>query len=388
MRACCVVALFISAASADIHACVQHPDASDSCSEAIPLGDATSLLQLGNLKTTSGEQVSKDLADDCAEGSCTLGQWSAWTDCSKTCGFGTRSRSREVTEVSKDSSECGCLEQTETCCVAECEMKPEGVFYKVCGKVKSVVNNKAVPGAIVNFQDLEQTSDENGEFCFEEVPEGEATFISKKEDWVEDEEKVTVSGVPTPEVILEMAPKIDANQWRIVLTWGAQQTTPATDLDSVTRIKHVGCTKIDFNTLNNQPPPCGGMDGKLELDHCYEGPLAASEGSNGCDASKESKPETTFIDAKDCTSSECLLTFEVNHYSRESGKGGQYDTVTLEQSKAVVKVYNGQHNHPVNIFHVETHGVIKGNDWKVFSLDTKAAEVKDCQNNKLICDAI
>lgn len=138
MRASCVLALVFSSALGDN--CIAGPDGSRVCHEDVALSDATALLQQRNVKMSQSAQDEMGMATlqhtatrRCVHGNseladargCTFGVWSEWTACTKTCGSGTRTRSREVT-AAEDAAACGCLKEAETCnvddCSVDCEM--------------------------------------------------------------------------------------------------------------------------------------------------------------------------------------------------------------------------------------------------------------------------
>lgn len=138
MRACCVLAL-LWGASGDTTGCpLSKGGGPDACREDIPLGDATSLLQARHAaaverhqgELTPAEMTARTrrcLDDEVAavpKGDCSLGQWSDWGACTKTCGSGTRERRRTVSSVGDGDGKCGCTAEADTCNVDPCDDKP------------------------------------------------------------------------------------------------------------------------------------------------------------------------------------------------------------------------------------------------------------------------
>eukprot|EP01004_Peranema_trichophorum_P007321 NODE_60_length_4100_cov_55.328640_g50_i0.p1 GENE.NODE_60_length_4100_cov_55.328640_g50_i0~~NODE_60_length_4100_cov_55.328640_g50_i0.p1 ORF type:complete len:1365 (-),score=567.13 NODE_60_length_4100_cov_55.328640_g50_i0:5-3496(-) len=72
---------------------------------------------------------------------CVISEWTKWSECDKTCGSGSRSRSRAVIQASLFAgAECGSLQETEACntdpCPVDCVMSdwlPWGSCSKTCG---------------------------------------------------------------------------------------------------------------------------------------------------------------------------------------------------------------------------------------------------------------
>jgi len=243
----------------------------------------------------------------------------------------------------------------------------------LCGKVKSAVDNKVVPGAIVEFKESKKKSDDKGEFCFEDAvtlvnkKPKEVTLKATKEGWYDEEQTLEVSE-STDKVIVEMSPKVKPGEWRFVMTW---ETKPL-DLDAITKFgldgpasgSDSGC-EVDYNAKNKDITcKSNGIKGRLDLDHCWEGATCP-------DASKEGKPETTTIDVKNCDG-DCTVSFKVNNYSAEN----KYDKATLAESKAVVRVYNSANQEAVATYNIEKDGKVDGYNWYVCSVDTTAVPPK------------
>lgn len=78
---------------------------------------------------------------DCTKSPCAVSDWSAWSECSKPCGGGQRERTREVREMIKGrESSCPALSESETCntapCPVDCQVSPWSAWSgcsKTCG---------------------------------------------------------------------------------------------------------------------------------------------------------------------------------------------------------------------------------------------------------------
>lgn len=57
----------------------------------------------------------KDCPDDCV-----VSEWSQWSSCSKSCGGGIQSRTRELLQASSTGASCGPMVQTRACSTAPC----------------------------------------------------------------------------------------------------------------------------------------------------------------------------------------------------------------------------------------------------------------------------
>jgi len=126
MRAVCVVAAYILAgASAEISGCVLDPSAPNACRQGTPLADSTSLLQVKATERVQDESKAAALTQTaagtqrCSNEGCTFGDWTEWGTCSKSCGIGTRTRTRDAPGP---DSKCDvvCLKEVETCNVDPC----------------------------------------------------------------------------------------------------------------------------------------------------------------------------------------------------------------------------------------------------------------------------
>lgn len=309
--------------------------------------------------------------DPCeADAVCVMGDWSAWTECSVSCGSGTKTRSRKVESVKEEAGKCPCTEEADTCNI-QCAQS----IVSLCGKVKSVVDDTPVPGAIVKFKEWKYKSDDNGEFCFDDVltlinnePQ-EVTLTATKEGWSDAEKTEEFSA--GHKVIVEMSPTLGTGEWRFVLVWG----TKPIDLDSITEYGPTGNSHciVDWNAKGDHKH-CdhNGMNGILDLDHCW-----LPEG-NCAQKGSESKPETTTIQAKDCVADatkDCTISYKVDNWSARK----ESDTATLAESKAVVTVYNSVSQGAVATFTVEKDGKVEGFDWFVCTVDPRTNTVKAVQ---------
>jgi hypothetical protein len=245
----------------------------------------------------------------------------------------------------------------------------------LCGKVKSVVDDSPVPGAIVKFKESEKKSDDEGKFCFDDAltlvnnkPQ-EVTLAATKESWSDAEKTEEVS--EGTEVIVEMSPKLGTGEWRFVLVWGEKPI----DLDSITEYGPSGedhCL-VDYRASGvHHHCDTTGMQGILDLDHCWE-----PDGT--CDqVGSEGKPETTTIQTKDCVADPtkyCNISYKIDNYSARASS----DPATLAESQAVVTVYNSVSPGAVATFTVEKDGKVEGTDWFVCTVDPRTNTVTAVQ---------
>jgi len=294
MRAVCVVAFFIllAGASAETDGCAPDPSVPDACREGIPLADSASLLQVKATERVQDQSEAAALTQNAAvtqrcsdsrDDDCAFTPWTAWSGCSKTCGsgiqtrtrqtinpekckevclkeaetcnvhecqpdspcvvgdwsdwglcdcdHGVRTRSRKVTSVEERAGECPCTEEAGPCGADECGGTIVKRTVHVCGKVQDVADHtKKIVGAQVTTNGEEpQTTNNYGEFCFD-LPEGPVQFTVTAEGY-DTEEGVSREVVKDKDIdVIEMSKPLGGAQWRIVLKWHNKPK----DLDSWT----------------------------------------------------------------------------------------------------------------------------------------------------------
>lgn len=97
-----------------------------------------------------------NLGDVCTGVDCKVDNWSAWSECSVTCGCGTKTRERNVTEEAENGGEvCPFLEETVACSGDQCEdmalgKNPTALVYSIAGLlaingVDNTVINQILP---------------------------------------------------------------------------------------------------------------------------------------------------------------------------------------------------------------------------------------------------
>jgi len=303
-----------------------------------------------------------------------MSEWKLGKSCNATCKkAGTETWWRKETSPAQHGGKCGETVETRPCGPKLC---PVGVVT-VSGRVKNAVDQSPVEGAKVQYDDHTVTTDGKGGFELDvnvlgDEPE-KVTLTVTKEGFIDEEhtEEITSNRKPEEEVVVEMSPKLEPGQLRFVMVWGPQPN----DLDAITKFGPGGenC-KVDYNAKTKKKTCENGVSGILDWDHCW---YWDGEDKGSCpDPSKETEPETTTISAAEC-SGECKISYKVNNYSGEQHP--QKDKGTLEESKAVVKVYSG--NKAVATFRAGEHGKIDGHYWYVFSVDVKKGtkpEITEC----------
>lgn len=466
MRSCCVVALLLSGASGETSGCVTEPGGPRTCHADVPLGDVASLLQrviappqhasaaatltqaaTGTRRCEYGADTGAGdcklgvwsgwtaCSKPCGSGTrsrsrtalpadhdgkcgclreaetcnvdpcpdvCVVGLWSEWTACSKTCGSGTRSRSREVLSVKEQAGECPCLDASETCSSNKCPEIIEELF-DVCGKVKDVSDkSKKLEGVMVTIPTLDPVkTDGNGKFCFRLSP-GVVKLTAELQGYVT-EEDVPREVVPGANVIddIQMSTLLGEDQWRIVLKWKGKPE----DLDSWTqfgrgkmqlkykdRVEEKDCTlwwkyqhimkrgleskhNGKHNGLVDEPLKCGSNGVTAHLDQDNE------------DITKYDQAETTTLGGVDATTcgEDCKIHFCVYQYVPRENNGENL------LSKATVEIYNGvsHKSKKVHTFEIEKQGkgdgIVTGRAWFVFSFDAKTKKVTPCNDASSEC---
>jgi len=378
MRFACVLAFLVSGASGEISGCVVDPDGSHTCHGDLPLGDVTSLLQVQKRQQDAEEQEDRLVAGTvtvtrrCSgqygsvpdNPDCEMGDWSGWGSCTKTCGSGTRTRSRTVTSA-PDGAECGCLEETETCNSNKCDepIGPAGdttteapvdpAGGTLCVNVREAVDfNNKIENAMVKLGEKEEKqSDNKGDVCWDDVADGDFTLVATHKDYVKFTEKVSFVVSHTDVYGVDMV-KETTGDWVIILKWGEEGMV---DLDAYTWTDPLNSAcKVAYN---QRDVTCKGIHGKLDQDHCFE-VMENDKVKYTCTDghSKGAKPETTTLTGVDGVDGE--VVFQVANYwgsqmcYQESGadlptpefpKEDILNNVkgVFKQSKAEVTVYHG-----------------------------------------------
>jgi hypothetical protein len=129
MRAVCVVASLLAGASADIGGCVLDPSAPNACREGVSLADSASLLQVKATERVQDQSEAAALThnaavtercSDSADDPCQFTPWTAWSGCTKTCGTGIETRTRQTTNPEKCKKEC--IKEAQSCNVSPCDV--------------------------------------------------------------------------------------------------------------------------------------------------------------------------------------------------------------------------------------------------------------------------
>lgn len=359
-----------------------------------------------------------------------MGQWSEWTACSVTCGTGWHSRTREVVEAPEQEAACGCTEEADACDEKACEepapppptpgptQKPEGLGFKVSGKVLNADDDTAIPGAKVMIGDLSAESDATGSWSIENVPEGSASLFSTKDGWVDTKMQLPEIKGETNDVLVYMSKKLGPKEWKIILTWGK---TPL-DLDARTEFGDLSdpttCVVSYQADERSATCPSNGISATLDQDHCFY----AEGGKHSCakdpswpgGPSHQGKPETTTlknVDPGKCGTEEndCSIVFHVSNYMvclawtadgqmRDPNTSTQpsscpataptKDTGTIADSEAEVRVIHGDKQ--VAFFEMaKGQGFRKYpgtyEEWWVFSIDVQTETVNECTSGTGAC---
>lgn len=389
MRVACIIVLLASGASGESDECAAGPDGAQICREDVAIGDTTSLLQVHNRQL---ETVAATLTRRCSTEKippdCTFGEWEQWSACSKTCGTGTRKRSRRVTSQGKETC---CTEEGEICNVEGCPTTtpsptgpPPGPPCKVGDWTDWGACSETCGWGMRNRSRelISAGSSDDPECCAEE---GVQCKIKDCPGPVHDP-------TPTPTT----PPPMD---WVIQLDWGL---TPL-DLDAKTfwnwpaGAKYGRC-HVSYDAKNGactDKDDDAGITAELNKDHCF-----AVDGKHTCKSASVHKapaPEITMLKGVDGGDGE--VVFEVNNHwqsktwsNKWESNWPQKDTGTFKGSKAIVTVFHPPGN-KVASFNVEKdghwmwteyqkekppHGMVSPEEWWVFSIDRKSGEVTPC----------
>jgi len=466
MQAYYVIALLISGASAELGGCVADPNLPGSCREEIPSGDVTSLLQRVNLTWTwSGrwccytpgniamQNLHRDWIDcttcpwgygsvynnECIGTSlacwivdCQMSNWNPWSACSATCGSGTRTRSRTVTQEPLGRGKpCGDLEASEACKVKECPVPCElsewedwGDCSTTCGKgtrtrtrsvktesqhggqecenareasedckpkecpmdfgplalqclfVKDQTNMDPISGVTVKVVgDYTGETDTDGKICFHLRPSTKVTFAASADGWIsKTSDEVTVpSEGNLPDIF--MSKKLAATGWGIVMTWKEKPT----DLDAWLYLdQRSGCTVNYYR--KDRTCSANGVRATLDLDNT--------------DITELDKPETvslTDVDPENCGDT-CFLHYLLVDFTNRVRSSSH----EIFESQASVEVSHGDES--VDRFTMNPDGtvtskksgsnltpVIDEADWYVFAIDIKTGKVIPCTKPAFPC---
>lgn len=444
MRVLCFCGFVLLGAFGEISDGIAHSDGVQACHEEVPLGDATSLLQRSNLQVIergqdeisavtlmeSGATTRRCLHDhvdsmdcaftnwsewtDCSKpcGSgirtrsrdikfaapgtdsgtcgclkeaetcnvkpcttidCTFSTWSDWTECTKSCGSGLRSRTRKVTKAAEKDGTCGCTREADVCSVDPCEPNPTiSPESTVCGHVKHARTDAAVANVEVSIKggNLSPVSTgPSGEFCFK-LPPGEVTLTAAKDKFITKEVKRTISVGDIDTIFIN--PQGSAGEWRIVLEWGKKPI----DLDAHTLVQGL-CPPGGRQDVYHQQRSCvkDGVNATLDLDHCFK------KGGTCSHKHDEPTPETTTITNVDANS---LIYFCVHNWSAKQNLDDP--PVAIENSEAVVRVSHGKEE--VAMYEIKDiddgeSGYVQGGDWHAFFI--KRGNVYACRNGNCPC---
>lgn len=243
-----------------------------------------------------------------------------------TCGVG-------FMQIHAGNYGCGATScSAEQCCVGA---------NRIQARITDATNMLAISNAEVVIRQgellIRRTTNNNGEFDAEGVPQGVITLSVSKEGFIGAEKTITVVGSISGAVAdISMSPVLPRDGWRAVLTWGR---TPV-DLDSHT---YFDACHVSYS---NRHATCSGVSANLDVDqtHGYG-------------------PETTTLAHVNSRK----IVFKVHNYSGSPGWSG---------SDAVVRLYNGERE--VGTYHVNSHGIQNGVNWSVFQIDGSTGHVTVC----------
>jgi len=220
--------------------------------------------------------------------------------------------------------------------------------YTLSGRIRSALPPLGyIGGASLVIAGQTVGSGSNGDFTAN-VPAGTHDFTVTANGFITSSGSVTITG-NTAAYHLHMSPLLDADSWRIVLSW---QENPR-DLDSHL-IFHgeseswYGCPQMYYGRTRAS---CGGVTASLDVD----------------DTSSFGPETTTLTNVNSCSTltRHCRWVYKVKNWSRSPG---------WLESEATVKLYNGDHE--VGTYNVNgndgyTNGDGNGSEqyWSIFAID-------------------
>ena len=254
----------------------------------------------------------------------------------------------------------------------------------VSGTVKDAKYNSAIPGAKVQIQSLEATTDSVGQFSFSDAKAGQAILTATAENYADYREELKIEEGMS-EISIKMVKPAKPGEWTIVMTW---EKLPK-DLELTTR----------FGACYIAPAPGQGGDAGIwnEAKTDCTDPASETEAEvdidnynkQGTGRSAGDTPETTTLtNVNDKTG---RIVVRVDNYElitnfdyyackpADSRYKGPEQCGPIADSKAKVEVHGPDTE---KTFTVEKDGVASddGKFWYVCSIDGKTGIVSPCKS--------
>lgn len=304
---------------------------------------------------------------------CKMGDWGEWSACPKECGVEKvkeRSRSVEL-QAEHGGVACGPEKMTDQCEVAVC---PQVSHITLCGRVAQSTTNHPLAGVEVKMTDAEGTkhakkSNATGQFCFDEVKVGSATVTATADRYEDYKRQYEVAENKALNIL--MAQTLKEGEVQFVMNWEDKPN----DLDSHLNFGtcHIWWSgkKCDKYTMHASLD----IDNKHKIDYAQTKPAKAA------------KPETiSLTKAYQCGSpgSSCRLVYRVRNYSRckdDPYKVLYKDKASIKESQVMVEVW--QYGKNKLEFTINDDSVFTDEDcwWYVFKIDN--GELSKCTSEEM-----
>lgn len=219
----------------------------------------------------------------------------------------------------------------------DCALEPE--MGSVHGVVDDAVNGDKLSGVTVSVDGKSVVTNANGEYSLQVSP-GMKTLTFTRDGYIETYANVNVQRGGNHGQDVSMSKRLENNQYRVVLTWGASPR----DLDS-----HL----VGKSSLNKE----------YHVYYSARNPVNANgEASLDRDDTSGYGPETTTFKV----TNNSTYTFYVYDYSNKANSS------QLKNSDAKVEVYCGN-----ELLHVFTVPYTNGGWWEVFRIENSGFKVVD-----------